>query len=65
MTRPMSIFIALFAIVAVITLIGIATRTTRFATLRDGLGRQVRSAMDVLDDTVEEAEAEAAPGAKA
>jgi hypothetical protein len=59
----MSIFIALFAIIAVVMLIGVATRTTRFATLRDGLGRQVRSAMDVLDDTVEEAEA--ASGAEA
>ena len=63
MSRPMSIFIALFAIIAVVMLIGVATRTTRFATLRDGLGRQVRSAMDVLDDTVEEAEA--ASGAEA
>lgn len=63
MSRPMSIFIALFAIIAVVMLIGVATRTTRFATLRDGLGRQVRSAMDVLDDTVEETEA--APGAEA
>lgn len=63
MSRPMSIFIALFAIIAVVMLIGVATRTTRFATLRDGLGRQVRSAMDVLDDTVEETET--APGAEA
>ncbi|HSL97621.1 MAG TPA: hypothetical protein VK831_03525 [Candidatus Deferrimicrobiaceae bacterium] len=55
MTRPLSILVALFAVVAVIMLIGFATRAPGFAALRDGLGRQARSATDVLDEGAEKA----------
>jgi hypothetical protein len=47
-------------------MIGLFTRTPRFAELRQGIGRRTRSAMDVLDEGVElEPEAESEPAVEA
>lgn len=59
MTRALSIFLPLVAVVVLIVLVGRFTRTPRFATLRHDIERQVRTVTEPAPE--EEIELEIAP----
>lgn len=63
MTRVLSIVLPLAAVVVVIVLVGLFTRTPRFASLRHGIERQVRTVTEPKPEVEIDLEAVLAPGA--
>jgi hypothetical protein len=53
MNRVLSIFIGLAVIVALVAMIGMFTRTPRFAELRESMGRRGSSETDALEESAE------------